>query len=392
MLHDSVASHWLDIMPKLEASKHIKVVCRVYASFRSMAEATMPISSIDGLALVEEFARGFTQAYPSFDFIDVRYENGVAEKIIGMFMDVSPRHKADTLRESVSHQLGDHRCKHIVLGCSTTAALAPYLNQLGATVPRSLDHIKLLQGIPWHPEILGTLFGKVRYGSLFRTELSLQSYSPISQPPGLSSRKTSCASAVDSGVHTPAVPPGTPALVGTSKISWAAKAKAAIHIPEPLSPASRPMTPLRRAGGKNATLPAACAEDENGIVRNKKGQRVDPPIKAYNRDEVTRIKKMKLCNVHYLRPACPYSEACGHEHKYTLLKGELDTLKLVARMSPCLYGSECDDPGCIYGHRCPAPERMDGAMPRDARAEGKTCVFGMLCRFPGEMHDRGVAR
>jgi hypothetical protein len=86
MLRDSVASHCLDIMPQLRVPEKVKVIGRVYANFRSIAETTMRANTIDSVAIVEDFARGFTQAYPSFDFIDVRFENGVAEKIFGMIL------------------------------------------------------------------------------------------------------------------------------------------------------------------------------------------------------------------------------------------------------------------------------------------------------------------
>jgi hypothetical protein len=89
MLYDAAASHWVDIMLQLGAPQKVKVICRVYANFRSMAETTPPASTMDGLTVVEEFARGFSQAFPSFEFIDVRYENGVAEKMTGMILIVS---------------------------------------------------------------------------------------------------------------------------------------------------------------------------------------------------------------------------------------------------------------------------------------------------------------
>jgi hypothetical protein len=114
------------------------------------------------------------------------------------------------------------------------------------------------------------------------------------------------------------------------------------------------------------------------------GHRVDAPVKVYNRDEVNRIKKMKLCNVHYLRPPCQYGSGCSHKHDFRPLKGELATLRLVARMAPCMNGPQCDDSECIYGHTCPAPDRKDGRL-----EGGKPCIFGKECRFTREMHYRG---
>ena len=54
----------------------------------------------------------------------------------------------------------------------------------------------------------------------------------------------------------------------------------------------------------------------------------------------------------FLRGDCPY-DPCTHDHYYKPNKNELATLKYVSRMTPCKFGSECDDVKCIYGHRCP---------------------------------------
>ena len=124
----------------------------------------------------------------------------------------------------------------------------------------------------------------------------------------------------------------------------------------------------------------------SGIRRNRKGQRIDPPTPEYKKDEVNRLKKMKLCNAHYLRQDCTFPDGkCTHDHSYKLNKSELETLKLVARMSACIHDSECDDPKCIYGHRCPFPEVRDGSM------RGKACINGENCRFPPHMHNMDTA-
>jgi hypothetical protein len=96
---------------------------------------------------------------------------------------------------------------------------------------------------------------------------------------------------------------------------------------------------------------------------------------------------MKLCNVYYLRGPCPYDSKCGHRHDYSPKKGELETLRLVARMAPCDHGTECEDLDCIYGHICPAPDANERTkISNIALEEGKTCIFGENCRFSGEMH------
>lgn len=147
-------------------------------------------------------------------------------------------------------------------------------------------------------------------------------------------------------------------------MTWASKAAAP---PPPITAESPVYRPHNR---------------EEGIARNRAGQRVDPQSKDYDKTEVDRVKKMKLCNVHFLRDECPYSAGCTHEHAPKPTKDELSTLRLVARMAPCINGSGCNDIRCIYGHRCPAPPS------RTLHVKGtKSCIFGENCKFPSELHD-----
>lgn len=77
-----------------------------------------------------------------------------------------------------------------------------------------------------------------------------------------------------------------------------------------------------------------------------------------------------MCNFQYLRGSCPNNN-CQHVHTHKPTKAELTTLKLVARMAPCMNGSDCEDVKCIYGHVCPAPQHRDGRSTKD----GKDCIF-----------------
>lgn len=111
------------------------------------------------------------------------------------------------------------------------------------------------------------------------------------------------------------------------------------------------------------------------VERNKYGQRVDRfDIKTISKDDLARMKKLKLCNYFYLKGECPI-EDCRHDHSRKLTKSEYHTLMVVARMTPCRYKFECDDPDCMYGHRCPHSE------------PGKReCVWGSTCRFDAAAH------
>jgi len=178
--------------------------------------------------------------------------------------------------------------------------------------------------------------------------------------------------------HVPTI--STPHLKQENKpTGWAAIAQKAAALPErDLTPTASPSLAIRTLNTSNA------------VPRNRKGQRIDPPNPEYLRDDVARLKKLKLCNVHFLAPPCPYGAGCPHEHHPVTVptKKDIESLKLVARMAPCTHGSGCDDPKCIYGHRCPAPEAKDlkGLRERGGKVGGKDCIFGSACRFPEELH------
>lgn len=116
-------------------------------------------------------------------------------------------------------------------------------------------------------------------------------------------------------------------------------------------------------------------------THNKKGNRIDPPLE-FEYAELQRVKKIKMCNMHYLHPdGCrlPASK-CYHAHEYKPTEQELKILKCVSRETPCFNGVECAETVCVYGHRCPWPVATEGSM------RGYGCANGDKCRFPREMH------
>ena len=111
------------------------------------------------------------------------------------------------------------------------------------------------------------------------------------------------------------------------------------------------------------------------VERNKHGQRVDRfDFKTIPREDLNRIKKLKLCNYHFLIGECPNTN-CYHAHSHKLTKSELNVLAAISRMTPCHFGLDCADPDCIYGHRCPYGEPGK-----------KDCHWGSTCRFDASAH------
>jgi hypothetical protein len=142
----------------------------------------------------------------------------------------------------------------------------------------------------------------------------------------------------------------------------------------------------RRKGQQSRRRLRSLPTSKSSLRQMAKGQRIDPPTPEFKKDEVNRLKKLKLCNAYHLRGDCPYPNGkCEHDHLYKCNPKELETLKLVARMSACIHGSECPDAKCIYGHRCPFPSS------RDSDSKEKPCINGENCRFPAEMHNMDTA-
>ena len=167
------------------------------------------------------------------------------------------------------------------------------------------------------------------------------------------SRNDSHASSIASAtVPVPAVPTGK---------TWAKLAQESATLPQ-TSTVPRPVAPTSR-------------------LHNKKGQRIDPPF-LLDWEALKRVKQIRMCNMYYLHPkSCKFSEEkCNHRHDYTPTNAEVEILRSVSRENACRHGVGCDDPDCIYGHRCPYPRIDEGSM------RGLACQMGDRCRFSKEMH------
>jgi hypothetical protein len=272
--------------------------------------------------------------------------------------------------------LYDPHCRQIFLGCSHHDGFVRLLEE-EMQDSSLLSQITLLQGVPFEKEFETMPFPRAKFGNLFRdSKITIHTnplpafrpetpQSPDTAP--LTRTTTNSSNTPSIGFTQTVIQKPQP----MQKLTWANKAAAA---------ALRPPTPPSRAPS------ATPVHSTSTIPRNRKGQRIDPPTCAYDKVETDRVKAIKMCNVHYLLKSCPYGKKCTHSHDYKPTKDELEVLKLVARMAPCIHGTGCDDVNCIYGHRCPFPERKD---PRRNREDdgGKTCIFGRSCRFDREMHE-----
>jgi hypothetical protein len=250
-------------------------------------------------------------------------------------------------------------CHQIFLGCSHDNGYARLLEETLADLELT-GRISLIEGVPFERELdsIKASYRVTQFPGLFRnSKISNTSTrgapkTQMAAPSVLSPKQGS--SLTRTSTNTTSSSSSTPA----SWSSWASVT--ALH------PGDITLQPPK---------PADPAPSSNTVPRNKYGQRIDQfEFKTIPKEDLNRIKKMKLCNLHFLLGDCPNTN-CHHDHTHPLTKNERVVLQAVARMTPCRFGLECDEPKCIYGHRCPQSE-----------VGRKDCYWGSSCRFEPSQH------
>ncbi|KAL4753254.1 hypothetical protein BDW72DRAFT_36487 [Aspergillus terricola var. indicus] len=321
-----------------------KIVTKMYVNMKALCDACIRTGVVMDHSLLDEFVRGFNSSFPLFDLIDVGTGKNAAH---------------DKIKETFKLHLYNCHCHQIFLGCSEES---PYLQTLEETLAdmELSGRLSLIEGIPFgkNLEPLKTHYRFTTFPDIFR-DSKINSAAWIPWKAAVATKPRS--------LLTPSPNPHVAPLSRTpSNITTASNSA-------PIS-----STPVSSHGSDDFQLvrqkPNSFSRPKV-VERNKYGQRVDRlDIGSIPREEVNRIKKLKLCNYYYLQGECP-NENCHHDHSRKLTKSELHTLTAVARMTPCRYGLECDDPECMYGHRCPQSE------------VGRTdCYWGSSCRFSTAAH------
>ncbi|KAF1982431.1 hypothetical protein K402DRAFT_414940 [Aulographum hederae CBS 113979] len=397
-LQQSILSLYQKLPPNLQLPLNPKICCRLYANLKGLADILHRSGVVDDPSVVDEFFRGFTQ-FKQFEFIDVG----------------SGKDRADTkIADVFDLFISDVRCRHIFLGCSHDNGYARLLENL-THEKNCASRVFMLGGVPFEKELEALPFRRHLLTELFRAEkinvnrpvtygaspapayMTPAAHNIIPYPmaqienlrSGSATRSNSFSTAASGGSDWPAHYAESPelAVVGATKpiaSGWANIVKK----PAPPTPAATPGAPRKLGFNGNNPKPLLPSE----LLRNRAGQRIDLPVKPFDKAEVDRIKKIKMCNVHFLRGDCPYGDACTHNHEVQPSRHDLETLVTVARMAPCTYGADCKEVKCIYGHACQAPSERSARKREEA--DGRTCIFGSSCRFPPEMHgvDMNIVR
>lgn len=221
--------------------------------------------------------------------------------------------------------------------------------------------VSVIEGIPLEQEFesIKSTFRFTKFPDIFRTQKITPVVAPwkaaISTKPLTPSPVQHTAPLSRTSTNTTSASNGTPANVVVSS-------------PSPKNTPIPGEFQIVRPKTSSSTRPKT-------VERNRYGQRVDRlDFKTIPRDDLNRIKKLKLCNFFYLQGECP-NETCHHDHSRKLSKNDYFILTAIARMTPCRFGLDCDDPDCMYGHRCPQSEPGK-----------KECYWGSNCRFDTAAH------
>ncbi|KAI1907067.1 hypothetical protein LOZ53_002023 [Ophidiomyces ophidiicola] len=332
-----------------------KIVTRIYANVRGLAEACFKAGIVERPAIIEDFVRGFNGSKLLFDFVDVGSGKDRAD---------------DKIAEYFKLNLYNCHCQQVFLGCSHDNGYARILEDLLAD-RELLGRITLLEGVPFEKELasIKSSYRVAKLDTLFRI-----SKIPHNNGSSLDVWTNTVKSLPITAQAQPASP--HPSLVRASSNSSASPASGQTWASTTAAAASTPLTDLTAHSKPGTPAPRQ-------VERNKFGQRVDSlDFKTIPKDELKRVKRLKLCNQYFLLGECP-NLSCYHTHDYKLTKNERVVLQAVARMTPCHFGTECDDATCIYGHRCPQSE-----------IGKKDCYWGENCRFDSSGHgiDTNVVR
>ncbi|PYH66802.1 CCCH zinc finger protein [Aspergillus vadensis CBS 113365] len=332
-LKDYVASNF----PGLD---NPKIITRMYVNLKGLSEMCVRGVISTDPSSIEGFAKGFNNGHPLFDLVDTGLDNA-----------------HDKIAEAFRVNLYNCHCHQIFLGCADTNAYAQILVDIMEDIDL-VGRVTLIEGITFEKDLAKI---KAAYRvSQFPEILRNTKITPVWAP---------WKAAVASKPPPALTPSPKPGAVPLSRTSTSTSTNASTSMS---STSARPSTPGEFQVVQSKSVMSARPKI---VERNKYGQRVDRvDFKSIPREEMNRLKKLKLCNLHYLLGECTIDN-CQHDHSRKLTKSELSVLTAIARMTPCRYGLDCDDPECTYGHRCPHTEPGK-----------KDCYWGSNCRFDPAAH------
>ena len=344
---------------QLSHLSEVIIHAKLFLNVKALTEALCRFKFVDKVPTVESFLQGLLEADFSLDVIDTSLTKTMTAK---------------KLKESYGHDFINIHCHQIFLGIRSNQTLDDLFDEHPGVTP--FDRVTILepkdliqdeklgvqkesQNLKFRRNQIHNLLVKFPFDTVTKSTPVTKVATPV-----LSRIESNSSSMTLNSVQAQSSVASTPAM------TWAAMT-AQPFVPRGNENRSGSSTPLYLK-----TPPMVKASMvRNTVPRNKHGQRVDSVDDSIPYQELQRIKKMKLCNIYYLQGKTMCDGSCNHSHTYPLGNHEKSVLKEVARMTPCYYQLDCDDPACIYGHRCP-----------QSKIDKKDCFYKGDCRFTGWGH------
>ncbi|KAG0161163.1 hypothetical protein PDIDSM_8696 [Penicillium digitatum] len=335
-----------------------KIMTKIYLNVKGLVETYFRGGIALEASTVSEFIRGFNESASFFEIVDVGTGKTKAH---------------DKIKEAFKLYLYNCHCHQLFLGCPSNEEYARSLTELisGANYK---GRVSLVEGLPLEKEFdyfREQDYRITQFPDVFRTT----KIAPITLTAQIAPNAPSWAAPWKSAIpsRTLLTPSPTQQFQTPAPPSRTSTSTSVSNLGAPLAPVTnKPESSdfqVVRSKPPGASPPKT-------VERNKFGQRVDRlDFKSIPRDDLNKLKKLKLCNYHFLLGECPNEENCYHDHDRKLTRQDLHILSAIARMTPCRFGLECDDVECIYGHRCPQSEPGK-----------KTCFRGDSCRFEPVAH------
>ncbi|QQK40568.1 CCCH zinc finger protein [Penicillium digitatum] len=335
-----------------------KIMTKIYLNVKGLVETYFRGGIALEASTVSEFIRGFNESASFFEIVDVGTGKNKAH---------------DKIKEAFKLYLYNCHCHQLFLGCPSNEEYARSLTELisGANYK---GRVSLVEGLPLEKEFdyfREQDYRITQFPDVFRTT----KIAPITLTAQIAPNAPSWAAPWKSAIpsRTLLTPSPTQQFQTPAPPSRTSTSTSVSNLGAPLAPVTnKPESSdfqVVRSKPPGASPPKT-------VERNKFGQRVDRlDFKSIPRDDLNKLKKLKLCNYHFLLGECPNEENCYHDHDRKLTRQDLHILSAIARMTPCRFGLECDDVECIYGHRCPQSEPGK-----------KTCFRGDSCRFEPVAH------
>lgn len=146
LLHDQVTK-WA-VTAVTDLPPETKIVVRIYANVKLLAESCVFAGIVGNPFAVEEFVKGFTSARKLFTFIDVPITS-------------------DKIAEQFKLYLYNYHCRQILLGGSHENGYAHVIQQHTNDV-EAIARLTLLEGSPFAPQLAALPFNKTKFPALFR--------------------------------------------------------------------------------------------------------------------------------------------------------------------------------------------------------------------------------